>query len=397
MTGVYLDYAATTPPAPEVLEAMLPFLREDYGNPSSVHASGRSARAAVDAARDALAVVIGAAQREIVFTSSGTEADNLALRGTLERWGAERGRHMVVSAIEHDAVLETARRLHETGMADVTVVPCERSGLVDPARVAAAVRTDTVIVSVMLVNNETGLEQDVTGVCAAVRARNPRALVHSDAVQALARLSVDVSALGVDLLSLSAHKVYGPKGVGALWVRHGIPVAAQLTGGGQERNRRSGTENVAGIAGFAVAAQLVGRERPAEAVRQRALTRRLVDAVTSRVPDAELTGDDAHRVHGFASFAFAGTRSDLLLTALDRMGVCVSGGSACASGAPTPSHVLTAMGLDPSLAAGALRVTTGRHTSGEDIDVAGAAIARAVAQVRAATDRRPGLRQLAAS
>jgi len=386
---IYLDHAATTPVAREVLDAMLPYLLSAYGNPSSVHAAGREARNVVDDARDALASVIGAVQREIVFTGSGSEADNLALRGVLDRIGTERGKHIVVSAIEHDAVLETARRLAELGAAGVTEVPSDPSGAVDPARVAAAVRDDTLLVSVMLVNNETGILQDLPAIAAAVHARNPHTLVHTDAVQGLPRVAVDVGALGVDLLSLSAHKVYGPKGVGALWVRHGVLLGAQVTGGGQERNRRSGTENVAGIAGFAAAAQLVQRELVSENERQRELVDRLTAQVCASVADATVTGDPERRVAGFATFAFAGARSDLLLTTLDGMGVCASGGSACASGAPTPSHVLTAMGLAPALAAGALRVTTGRDSSASDIDTAADAIARGVAQVRRATATAP--------
>ncbi|HKR99251.1 MAG TPA: cysteine desulfurase family protein [Candidatus Dormibacteraeota bacterium] len=387
--GIYLDHAATTPVAPQVLEAMLPFLGDGYGNPSSVHAAGRSARNAVDDARDALASVIGASHREVVFTGSGSEADNLAIRGVLERQGPERGRHLVVSAIEHDAVLETARRLQELGAAEVTTVPCGADGAVDPERVAGAVRDDTLLVSVMLVNNETGVLQDVPNIVEAVHVRNPRTLVHTDAVQAMARVSVDVASLGVDLLSLSAHKFYGPKGVGALWVRHGVLLGAQITGGGHERNRRSGTENVAGIAGLAAAAQLVERERGVENDRQKVLSERLTSVVCGSVPGTTITGDPSRRVAGFATFAFEGARSDLLLTTLDGLGVYGSGGSACASGAPTPSHVLVAMGLDDALAAGALRLTTGRGTSEEDIDTAGRAIATAVAQVRGAT---PALR-----
>jgi cysteine desulfurase len=250
---------------------------------------------------------------------------------------------------------------------------------------------DTVLVSVMLVNNETGVVQDVAAVAEAVRRRNPRTLVHTDAVQALGRIPVDPGSLGVDLLSLSAHKVYGPKGVGALWVRDGVAVAAQSTGGGQERNRRSGTENVAGIAGFAAAAELAEQLRGPEAARQTALCRRLVAAVTARIPDATVTGDGAPIAPGFACFAFDGVRSDVLLTALDMAGIAASAGSACASGAPLPSHVLRAMGFPESLAAGALRCTTGRATTTEEIDLAAALIARAVEQIRERAGAAPGV------
>jgi cysteine desulfurase len=381
---VYLDHAASTPVDPAVRDAMLPFLGEVFGNPSSVHAAGRAARSAVDDARDRFAAVLGCAHRELVFTGSGSEADNLALRGAVERWGDERGRHVVVSAIEHDAVLETARRLEETGAAQVTVVACDSGCRVDPEAVGAAVRDDTLMVSVMLVNNETGTVQDIPGIVAAVRRRNPATLIHTDAVQALGRMPLDVASLGVDALSLSAHKVYGPKGVGALWVRHGVALSAQVSGGGQERSRRSGTENVAGIAGFAVAAQLAASRREQEVPRQAALCSRLQEAIWALVPDAVFTGDPSRRAPGFVSCAFPGVRTDLLLAVLDGAGVCASGGSACSSGAPTPSHVLLAMGLEPDLATGALRLTTGISTEEADIDFAAAAIASAVAQLNGA-------------
>jgi cysteine desulfurase len=379
---IRLDHAATTPLAPQVLEEMLPYLTTTQGNPSSVHASGRAARSAVDGARDRIAAVLGCAQREIVFTGSGTEADNLALRGVLERWGAERGRHMVVSAVEHDAVLETARHLEEAGMATLSVVGCDRECMVSPEAVAAAVTSETLLVSVMFVNNETGAVQDVAAVADAVHRRNPRTLVHTDAVQAFGRLPVDAAALGVDLVSLSAHKVYGPKGVGALWVRHPVALTAQSTGGGQERNRRSATENVAGIVGFAAAAELAEQVRSRETDRQAELSARLSAAVVVLVPDAVLTAAGAVRAAGFATFAFPGVRSDVLLAALDMDGVEASAGSACASGAPLPSHVLRAMGYPDDLAAGALRCTTGRSTSVEDIDSAATVIARAVTRIR---------------
>jgi cysteine desulfurase len=326
--------------------------------------------------------VLRCAQREIVFTGSGSEADNLALRGLLERWGDERGRHIVVGAVEHEAVLETARRLEEIGAATLGIAGCDRDGRVSPESVAATVSADTVLVSVMLVNNETGVIQDVAAVADAVHRRNPRTLVHTDAVQALGRIPVDPGRLGVDLLSLSAHKVYGPKGVGALWIRHGVAVAAQSTGGGQERNRRSATENVAGIVGFAAAAELAEHSRAAEAERQAALCGRLVAAVTARVPDTTVTGAGAPTAPGFATFAFAGVRSDVLLAALDMAGVDASAGSACASGAPLPSHVLRAMGYPDDLAAGALRCTTGRATTEAEVDTAATLIAEAVEQIR---------------
>lgn len=385
MTNIYLDHAATTPVAPAVVEAMLPHLGGGPGNPSAVHAHGRAARHAVDAARDGVAAVLRCAHREVVFTASGTEADNLALRGVLERWGRESGRHLVVSAIEHDAVLETARRLEQLGAADVTVVGCDGSGRVDPDAVAAAVRRDTVLVSLMLVNNETGAVQDVAAAAAAVRAINPRTLIHTDAVQAAGRLAVRPAELDVDLLTLSAHKVHGPQGVGALWVRGSVFLAAQLTGGGQERGRRSGTENVAGIVGFAVALALAEELRPATTPQLERLAARLVDGVMAAVPGARASVAASHRAGGFAALVLPGCRTDLMLTALDGLGVSASGGSACSSGAPTPSHVLTAMGFTPDLAACALRCTLGRDSTEAEVDAAIRAISLAAGRIRAMT------------
>jgi cysteine desulfurase len=378
--AIYLDHAATTPLDPDVRTAMLAWLGEGYGNPSSLHRHGRRARAAVDEARDRVAVAVGCAAREVTFTSGGTEADNLALRGVLERWGGERGRHLVVSAVEHEAVLATAQALAEAGRADLTVVGSDRSGRVDPGAIAAAVRPSTVLVSVMLANNEVGTVQDLAAVVAAVRARNPRTWVHTDAVQALGRLPLGLDALGVDLLSLSAHKAHGPQGVGALVARHGVFPRAQVTGGGQERGRRSGTENVAGIAGFGVAAELAERRRVAEAPELARLARRLTELLAP-IPGLETTGDPTARLPGLWSCVIRGCRSDLLLAVLDELGVSASAGSACSSGAPVPSHVLEAMGFG-ELAGCALRLSLGRSTSEADAEAAAERVRVAVARVR---------------
>jgi cysteine desulfurase len=378
----YLDHAATTPLDPEVRAALLPWLGELFGNPSSAHGHGRRARAAVDDARDRVAAAAGCASREVIFTSGGTEADNLALRGVLERWGAERGRHLVVSAVEHEAVLTTARGLAEAGRAELTVMGCDRAGRIDPAEVAGAVRPDTVLVSVMLANNEVGTVQDVPGIAAAVHARNPRALVHTDAVQALGRLPLGLDALGVDLLSISAHKAYGPQGVGALVARHGVFPAAQVTGGGQERGRRSGTENVAGVVGFGAAAEVAERRRETAAPELSHLAGWLTDLLTESVRGLEPTGDPAARLPGLCSFVVSGCRSELLLAVLDELGVSASAGSACSSGAPVPSHVLTAMGFG-DLAGSALRLSLGRSTTQALVDAVAGRVQMAVARVRA--------------
>jgi cysteine desulfurase len=381
VSAIYLDHAATTPLDPEVRRAILPWLGEFFGNPSSAHGHGRRARAAVDDARDRVASAAGCASREVVLTSGGTEADNLALRGVLERWGAERGRHLVVSAVEHEAVFATARGLAKSGRAELTVVECDRAGRIDPAVVASAVRPDTVLVSVMLANNEVGTVQDVPAIAAAVRARNPRSLVHTDAVQALGRLPLGLGALGVDLLSLSAHKAYGPQGVGALVARHGVFPAAQITGGGQERERRSGTENVAGVVGFGVAAELAERRRETDAAELSRLAGRLTDLLTESVPGLEATGDPAVRLPGLCSFVVRGCRSELLLAVLDELGVSASAGSACSSGAPVPSHVLAAMGFG-ALAGSALRLSLGRSTTGAEVQAAAERVRIAVSRVR---------------
>jgi cysteine desulfurase len=381
-TPVYLDHAATTPVAPEVRAAMLPFLGEVFGNPSSAHATGRAARVAVDEARERVAQSLGCAANEVVFTSGGSEADNLAIRGAVDRHSG-RGRHLVVTAVEHDAVLKTAEELADLGRCEVSVVPCDGRGAVDPEAVGAAVRDDTVLVSMMLANNEVGTVQDVAAAAEAARRRNPGVLVHTDAVQALGRLPVDVRALGVDMASITAHKIYGPKGAGALYLRRGVAIAAQVSGGGQERARRSGTENVAAIAGLAAAVSLVEEERAREMPRLGRLAERLMETVLDGVPDAVLTGHGAPRLPSFATFAFAGLETEMLLTLLDRAGVEASGGSACSSGAHMPSHVLVAMGLPPRVAGGALRCTLGRGTTEDEVDRAAAAIVASVAQLRA--------------
>lgn len=373
---IYLDHAATTPPADAVVEAMLPFFREHWGNPSSPHARGRTARNALDSARDRLAALLGCAPRELIFTAGGTEADNLALRGTLARWGAERGRHLVVTAIEHEGVLAAAHALAAEGACEVTAVGCDGDGRVDPAELAAAVRQDTVLVSMMLANNEIGTLQEVAAAAGLVCERNPRTLVHCDAVQALGRVPVDVEMLGIDLLSLSAHKCYGPKGVGLLYARWGTYPRPQLEGGGQERGRRSGTENVAGIVGFAVAAEMVVREQAGQMERQAALRATLESSVTAGAPGVRVAAASVPRLPNLAAFLVDGASTEALVTALDMAGVEVSGGSACTSGAVRDSHVLVAIGEDPRRTA-MLRCSLGRSNTAE-------AVAEAAARIKAA-------------
>jgi cysteine desulfurase len=378
---IYLDHAATTPVAREVLDEMLPHLGAAHGNPSSVHAEGRRARNAVDQARDRLAAALGCAPGEVVFTSGGSEADNLALRGVADR---RAGGHVVVSAVEHDAVLKTAEALAEQGRIELTVVGCDARGSVDPEQVAAAVREQTVLVSVMSANNETGVIQDVGEISRRVHQRNRTTLFHTDAVQALGKLRVDLRELGADMLTVTGHKVYGPMGAGALVVRRGVMLQPQITGGSQERARRAGTENVAAIVGFGAAVALVERERELEAVRLGRLSESLLELLVTGIPDAVVTGAGAPKLPSFVTLALPGVIGEVLITLLDQMGVEASSGSACASGAHMPSHVLAAMGLPPHLAGGALRLTLGRGTTQPEIERAAAVVVEAVARVRAA-------------
>ena len=390
----YLDHAATTPLRPEALDAMLPFLREHFGNASSLHGPGRRARVAVDAARETVAGVLGCEPAEVVFTSGGTEADNAALRGTLT--GAalrETGRPgLVTSAVEHHAVLATAEALRGDGH-PVVVLPPGASGSVSAEAVAEALTPETGLVSVMLVNNEVGTIADVPGIARAAHAAG--ALCHTDAVQAAGLLDLSVSALGVDLLSLSAHKVGGPKGAGALFVRAGTPFAPILTGGAQERRRRGGTENVAALVGFATALALADAERLGHAARLAALRDRLAgllrdafgETLRFNTPLAGVADLEAPVAPHILSVSFrpgtAPLDGQMLLVGLDMEGVAVSSGSACTSGALEPSHVLLAMGADRETAGATVRFSLGRETTEADVDAAAEATVRVAARLRA--------------
>ena len=376
MTRVYLDHNATTPVDPRVVDAMLPFLREQYGNPSSLHWFGQRARAAVEEARASVAALVGAEPADVVFTASGSESDNMAVRGVAAR-AKEPRRGVVVSAIEHHAVLNTAKGLREDGV-PVAVVRAAASGLVDLDDLAAKVDSSTALVSLMLANNETGVVQPVAE--AARLARERGALAHCDAVQAAGKVKVDVRALGVDLLTLSAHKLYGPKGIGCLVVRRGTPMAPLVRGGGQERNRRAGTENVAGIVGFGAAARLAAEGLEAETARVAALRDRL-EARLLALPGAERNGDGP-RLPNTTNVSFAGAEAEGLLIALDLEGVAVSTGAACAAGAVEPSHVLRAMGFAPERVQSSLRLSLGRSTTQADVDRAADVIAAVLARLR---------------
>ena len=382
MRRVYLDHAATTPVDPEVAELMAQVLREVPGNPSSIYAEGRRARALVDRAREEVAAAIGAEPAEIVFTSGGTEADNLALRGVLKAHeGAAEG--IVTTAIEHHAVLDTAHDLEAHGQARVTVLAVDRDGRVSPNAVRAAIDGRTAIVSVMHGNNEIGTLQPIAAIGALCR--DAGVAFHSDAVQTVGALEIDVRVLPVDLLSVNAHKFYGPKGVGALYVRTGTRIATVQTGGGQEKGRRTGTENVAGVAGLGAAMRIASARRAAESARQAALRDRLIAGIRSRIADATLTGHPTERLPNNASFCIRGTQGEALVVSLDLEGFSVSSGSACTSGNTDPSHVLLALGLERDLAQGSLRLTVGRETTVADVDRLLDALPPIVARLRTAS------------
>lgn len=366
---IYLDHAATTPPDPAVVEAMLPFLTTAWHNPSSIYVEAQEARRAIDEARASVARHLGARAEEIVFTSGGSEADNLALRGVLTAT-RQRGRHLVISAVEHHAILDPADQLERDGLAEVTRVAPGPDGRVHPSAVEAAVRDDTVLVSIMHANNEVGAINDIAEIARRVHAKNPHTAVHTDAVQSAAHLGVHVGHLGVDLLTLTAHKLYGPRGAGILYVRSGTPLAPQILGGGQEGSRRAGTENTAAIVGLAEAMRLAEGQRAADIIRERHLQQRLIEELPRRIPMLGITGprDLGQRLPGSVSVVAAFVEGESILLALDLAGVAASSGSACTTGSVEPSHVLVAMGVPPELARGSLRFTLGRMNTDADVD-----------------------------
>lgn len=364
---IYLDHSATTPVDPRVAEAMSLYLSEVFGNSESAHSFGQEAASALEQARQTVADVLKCRPSEIVFTGSGTEADNLALRGVA--WAARqsgRGNHIVTTPIEHPAVGNTVEQLRELFDFEVARLPVDEHGLVDPDDVAAAIRSDTVLVSVMLANNEVGTVQRLVKIGRICRERG--ILFHTDAVQAAGRLPLELDDLNVDLLALSAHKFYGPKGVGLLYLRRGTVLLPAITGGGHERGRRAGTVNVAGAVGLATALRLAEEERVAEAARLRHLRDRLVEGVLASIPDSRLTGHPRHRLPHHASFAFRGVEGQAVVLDLDLEGIAASSGAACAEGEPEPSFVLAAMGLPPGWSIGSLRLTLGRSNDEADVE-----------------------------
>lgn len=379
---IYLDYAATTPVRPEAIRAMQDALERAWGNPSSAHGPGHAAHEALERARAQVAGLVGARPEEVVFTSGGTEANNLALRG-LMRALRGRGRHLVTSAIEHSAVLETARDLARSGY-ELTVVGVDASGVVDPEDVRRALRPDTVLVSVMHANNEIGTLQPIAELGRLCRERD--LYFHTDAVQTAGKLPLAFRDMPVDMLSVASHKLYGPKGVGALVIGSDVPLRAVLTGGSHERGLRAGTENVPGIVGFGAAAELAAREVASEAPRLGSLGRRLREGLLARLLGARLNGDPERRVLSNVNLTIPGVSGDSLLANLDLAGVAASAGSACRAQSRAPSHVLAAIGATSEAAAGSLRLTLGRHTTAEQVDEAIERIARVVGELQAEHD-----------
>jgi cysteine desulfurase len=387
MARIYLDNNATTPVAPEVADAMRPYLAEDFGNASSVHWLGQRAREAVEKARELVASLISAPPAEIVFTSGGTESDNAAVFGVVEgvRPRTLSGpKHVITTSIEHPAVLYSARALERRGI-HVTFVPVSRAGVVDPSEIENAIRPETILITVMLANNEIGTLQPAEEI--GRLAHEHQIAFHTDAVQAVGKVPVDVEKLGVDLLALSAHKIYGPKGVGALYVRKGTRLEPFMYGGHHERDRRPGTENVAGIVGLGAAAELAQRLLGEDASCLAALRDRLEAGILARVENVRVNSNPEHRQPNTLNVTFEGIKGESLVMALDLEGVACSTGSACASGSIEPSHVLTALGLSSDQARSSIRLSLGRYNTEAEVDVALEVIPRVVGRLRAISPR----------
>jgi cysteine desulfurase len=376
---IYFDYNATTPLAPEAIDAVIEATRQQFGNASSVHHFGQRAKAALDDARSAIASLLHAEPSEVVYTSGGTEADNFALRGAAEALEPAGRRHLIASAIEHEAVLNTLKALARRGWR-TTLLPVDQTGIVDPARLREEVTKETAIVSVMHANNEIGTIQPVAELAAIAHAQG--ALMHTDAVQSAGKIPVDVKALGVDLLSISAHKFNGPKGAGALWIKRGTRLQPLMTGGKHERNRRAGTENVPAIAGMGVAAHLAAQKLASDGPRLAALRDRLEQGVLRNVPGTAINGDRDRRVPNTSNISFDRVEAESLLIALDLEGIAVSTGSACSSGTLEPSHVLKAMGFPAHRTQNSLRFSLGLFSSEAEVDQVVAVLPRLVEKLR---------------
>ncbi len=364
MRQVYLDNAATTALSPQVLEAMMPYLTEVYGNPSSVHAFGQAAKAGMDKARDQVAKALNCDPAEVIFTGCGTESDNTVLLGVAEKY-KEKGRHIITTNIEHHAILHTCEYLEKQGC-DVTYLPVDEYGLVTPEQVREAIRPDTILVSIMFANNEIGTIMPIPEIAAVCHEKG--VLFHTDAVQAIGHIPVDVKAMGIDMLSLSAHKFHGPKGVGVLYCRKGLRLPSFIKGGAQEKGRRAGTENVAGIVGLGAAIELACSHMEENTVRMTALRDRLMQGIAANIPEVKLNGHPTKRLPNNVNYSIRYIEGESILLMLDMNGIAASSGSACTSGSLDPSPVLLALGLTHEIAHGSVRLTLGDDTTEEDID-----------------------------
>ncbi len=377
---VYLDNAATTALSPKVLEKMMPYMTEFYGNPSSIHSFGRDAKKGVDRAREQVAKALSAKPEEIVFTAGGTESDNTVLLGVLQRY-KNKGNHIITTAVEHHAVLHTCEQLEKNGLATVTYLPVDAYGRITAQQVKDAITEKTVLVSVMFANNEVGTIQPIAEIGKVCREKG--VLFHTDAVQAVGHVPVDVQALNLDFLSLSAHKFHGPKGVGALYVRKGVKIPSLLTGGAQEKNRRAGTENTPGIVGLGEAIELAVANMDETAKRMTYLRDKLIREIPKRIPEVKLNGHPTERVPNNVNFSIRYIEGESILLLLDLNGIAGSSGSACTSGSLDPSHVLLAMGLPHEIAHGSLRLSLGDDTTEEEIDYVLETLPKVVEKLRA--------------
>ena len=378
MRKVYMDNAATTSLAPEVLEQMMPYLTSTYGNPSSVHAFGREAKTGLDKARQQVAAALNAELDEIIFTGCGTESDNTVLLGVAEKYKAK-GNHIITTNIEHHAILHTAEYLEKHGC-EVTYLPVDEFGRVSPEQVAAAIKENTILVSIMFANNEVGTIMPIAEIGAVCKEKG--VLFHTDAVQAVGHVPIDVKAMNIDMLSLSAHKFHGPKGVGALYVRRGIRLPSFIMGGGQEKGRRAGTENTAGIVGLGAAAELSCAHMAENAERMTALRNRLMEGIEREIPYVKLNGHRTQRLPNNVNYSIRYIEGESILLMLDMNGIAASSGSACTSGSLDPSHVLLALGLDHETAHGSVRLTLGDETTEEDIDYVIAVLKKTAERLR---------------
>jgi cysteine desulfurase len=380
-----MDHAATTAVHPEVLEEMLPYLKGEFGNPSAIYSWGREAKAAIEKARERLAHLLGAEPAEIVFTSGGTESDNFALRG-VSAANRDKGNHIITTKIEHHAILHTAEQLEKEGFR-VTYLPVDQDGLVRREDLERALTPDTILVSIMFANNEVGTIEPIAELARIVKEKG--VIFHTDAVQAVGNVPINVKELGVDLLSLSGHKIYGPKGIGALYIRRGTRIKPLLLGGAQERRWRSGTENVPGIVGLGKAAELAEKELPERSAHLRELRDLLIDGVLAKIDHVRLNGHRTRRLPGNCNFCFEYVEGESLLLNLDLAGIAASSGSACTSGSLEPSHVLMALGIPPEVAHGSLRLTLGRENTREDVERVLSVLPDIVAKLRSMSPLAP--------